>query len=189
MKILAVAPEARRRGLGSVLLADAIAAAPGQALRMGDHPGNYLSPGVDERDAAGLAFLAARGFVEKGRVENLRTPYADNELLAPARSDELVAARRRSRLSHRASAASELADACSASSAPSSRRCGPRKRGWRYAGPRHALFCAFTAAGAPVAFAAADGNNQGLGWFGPAGTEACPPRQEARRGLAAEAAC
>ncbi|HEX9105241.1 MAG TPA: GNAT family N-acetyltransferase, partial [Polyangia bacterium] len=28
-------------------------------------------------------------------------------------------------------------------------------------------FCA----GAPVAFAAADGNNQGLGWFGPAGTD------------------
>ena len=38
------------------------------------------------------------------------------------------------------------------------------------AGPRRAVHAAF-AAGAPVAFAAADGNNQGLGWFGPAGTD------------------
>ena len=36
-------------------------------------------------------------------------------------------------------------------------------------GPRRAVHAAWLG-GAPVAFAAADGNNQGLGWFGPAGT-------------------
>ncbi len=38
-------------------------------------------------------------------------------------------------------------------------------------GPRRAVHVAFAGDGAPVAFAAADGNNQGLGWFGPAGTD------------------
>jgi predicted N-acetyltransferase YhbS len=40
-------------------------------------------------------------------------------------------------------------------------------------GPRRALHMAFVDGdyAAPVAFAAADGNNQGLGWFGPAGTD------------------
>ena len=37
-------------------------------------------------------------------------------------------------------------------------------------GPRRAVHAAWHE-GAPVAFAAADGNNQGLGWFGPAGTD------------------
>ena len=37
-------------------------------------------------------------------------------------------------------------------------------------GPRRAVHAAWRA-GTPVAFAAADGNNQGLGWFGPAGTD------------------
>jgi predicted N-acetyltransferase YhbS len=37
-------------------------------------------------------------------------------------------------------------------------------------GPRRAVHAAWCD-GVPVAFAAADGNNQGLGWFGPAGTD------------------
>ncbi len=45
-------------------------------------------------------------------------------------------------------------------------------------GPRRALHAAWRD-GAPVAFAAADGNNRGLGWFGPAGTDS----QHRGRGL------
>lgn len=165
LKILAVAAAARRRGIGSALL-DAVAARnPGAALRAGDHPGNYLSPGVDARYAEGRAFFAARGFREVGAVENLRAPL-DRPL---PRIDVPGYAIRRVGAADRAA----LLDWIARAFAPV----------WAFEvaraldGPRRAVHAAF-AAGRPVAFAAADGNNQGLGWFGPAGTD---PAHRGRR--------
>lgn len=169
VKLLAVSPDHRRRGIGSALLHDAVAAAPGLVLRVGDHPGNYLSPGVDERYTEGLAFLSARGFVEQRRVENLRTPYEGNELVSVARGDLLLrdAGTRGYRIARPTE--KEIAPVLAFIGAEFA-QVWAKEAGLAYAGPRQALFCAFLPDGAPVAFAAADGNNQGLGWFGPAGT-------------------
>ena len=58
------------RGIASELLARA----EGERLRVMDHPGNYLSPGLDGRYHDARAFFAARGFRELGVVENIRAP-------------------------------------------------------------------------------------------------------------------
>ena len=164
VKLLAVAAAHRRRGIGSALL-DAVAAPDGARLRVGDHPGNYLSPGVDVRYAEGRAFFAARGFVEVGTVENLRAP-----LDRPLRAIDVTGYDlRRVGPAERAA----LLDWIGRAFAPV----------WAFEvaraldGPRRAVHAAF-AEGRPVAFAAADGNNQGLGWFGPAGTD---PAHRGRR--------
>jgi len=161
VKLLAVSPAHEGRGVGSALLE----LAPKDA-RVGDHPGNYLSPGIDVRYERGLAFLQKRGYAERGRVENLRTPMLGNPRLA--RTDRAVAdvvalgyrvtqpdGDERARALHMI--ASQFAPVWA------------KEAGMAASGPRRALFVAWHGE-EPVAFAAADGNNQGLGWFGPAGT-------------------
>jgi GNAT superfamily N-acetyltransferase len=168
VRILAVDPSARRQGVGTALLEDAIAHAD-KPLRVGDQPGNYLSPGVDERYEEGLRFLAKRGFIERGRVENIRVPYANNPLLDRARAEALEAELEKNGYRVATPSQAELPavlDMIGNEFAPVWAKEARRA----YDGPRRALFAAFTHDGAPVAFAAADGNNQGLGWFGPAGT-------------------
>ena len=90
IKLLAVKPAVQRRGIGSVLLraakehlAQTTGTATGAAtkLRVGDHPGNYLSPGLDERNLTGQAFVLARGFGEATRLLNPRAPVRDNPLI------------------------------------------------------------------------------------------------------------
>ena len=158
VKLLAVASSHRRRGIGSALLRALGEQQRAAKLRVGDHPGNYLSPGVDGRYVEARAFFSARGFRELGTVENIRAP-----LTAPLRQIDVTGY--------------DLV------------RVGPTqrpllldwvKRAWAPVwalevaraldGPRRAVHAAW-ADGKPVAFAAADGNNQGLGWFGPAGTD------------------
>ncbi len=158
VKLLAVAATHRRRAIGSALLDVVAELHPNADLRIADHPGNYLSPGVDERYADARAFFAARGFREVGTVENIRAPL-DRPLRAIDVTgytiDRVDPTRRQLVLDWIARWfapvwAFEVARALD--------------------GPRRAVHAAF-ADGAPVAFAAADGNNQGLGWFGPAGTD------------------
>ena len=185
VKVLAVDPELRRQGIGGQLLDAARARADGP-LRIGDHPGNYLSPGVDERYADGLAFLRKRGFVERARVENLRVPYAGNPLVSGARARALAedAAGVGYRVARPTAAElPALLDFVSRDFAP----VWAQEAAHAQRGPRGALFAAFAASGAPVAFAAADGNNQGLGWFGPAGTH--PEHRGRRLGEALLLAC
>jgi GNAT superfamily N-acetyltransferase len=170
VKLLAVAPEHRRAGIGQRLLDEAGAQA--SRLRIGDHPGNYLSPGVDERYAEGIAWLEKRGFVERERVENLRVPYAGNERVSAARADALVAAAAEKGYRIAVPTAAELPYVLQMI-ASSFAAVWANEAAHAYAGPRRALFVAFDdreGGEAPIAFAAADGNNQGLGWFGPAGT-------------------
>jgi len=170
IKLLAVAPSHRRRGLGRQLIEDAATATSGKALRLWDHPGNYLSPGLDTGYSDGRAFAASVGFRQVGEVENLRAPLVGNPLVSEARS--------------------QAADARAEDLGYAIRRVEPADRKalldyverafasvWAFEvgraldGPRRAVHAAFHSDGAPVAFAAADGNNQGLGWFGPAGTD------------------
>ena len=68
LRILAVDRDARRRGIGSALLADAEERGAGVIAA---EAGNYFTPGVVERDAATIAFLRSRGYEEKATTHNL----------------------------------------------------------------------------------------------------------------------
>ena len=152
VKLLAVDEAHRRRGIGTQLLS----CASGR-LRVMDHPGNYLSPGLDGRYLDARAFFAARNFRELGVVENIRAPLA-----APLRQIDVTGYElRRVEETDRAALLDWIAHEFAPVWALEVARAA--------AGPRRAVHAAFCD-GAPVAFAAADGNNQGLGWFGPAGT-------------------
>lgn len=165
IKLVAVAASHRRRGIASAML-DGLAALHADArLRVGDHPGNYLSPGIDERYADARAFFSHRGFRDVAVVENIRAP-ADQvrpQLHVPGYEIRRVEDRDRERVLAWIGRAFAPVWSFEAARALD--------------GPRRALHAAFRD-GEPVAFAAADGNNQGLGWFGPAGTD---PAHRGRR--------
>ena len=161
LKLIAVDETQRRRGIGSALLDHIQREQPTASLRVGDHPGNYLSPGVDGRYADARAFFDARGFREVGMVENIRAPM---DTLPPP-TDVAGYTLCRVDATNRGLALDWIG-----------RRFAPvwaLEAGRAADGPRRALHIAFADDNfmAPVAFAAADGNNQGLGWFGPAGTD------------------
>jgi GNAT superfamily N-acetyltransferase len=165
IKLLAVDERHRRQGIATALL-DRIAALAGAGpLRVMDHPGNYLSPGIDGRYTAGRAFFAARGFRERGFVENIRAPLADPLRLIDVTGYQL----RRVQETDRA----RLLDWIARKFAP----VWALEVARAAKGPRRAVHAAWQH-DEPVAFAAADGNNQGLGWFGPAGTD---PAHRGRR--------
>jgi predicted N-acetyltransferase YhbS len=154
VKLLAVDERHRRRGIATELLRRAEG-----RLRVMDHPGNYLSPGLDGRYHDARAFFAARDFRELGVVENIRAPLDQPLRLIDVTGYDI----RRVEMTER----EPLLDWIARKFAPV----------WAYEvaraldGPRRAVHAAWHD-GEPVAFAAADGNNQGLGWFGPAGTDA-----------------
>src|SRR5262249_33956631 len=71
LRLLAVVPRARRRGAGSALLAACelaarTAATSSVTLRTLDQPGNYLAPGIDERNTETIAWLERRGWRRHG---------------------------------------------------------------------------------------------------------------------------
>jgi mycothiol synthase len=172
IKLFAVDPGRRGRGVGSVLLDLARTwvrtRGGGGRLRFMDHPGNYLSPGLDVREEAGRAWVASHGFKVVSENVNLRVPLVGNPKVTDAHGASLV---------ERAAAAGYEV-----------RRVGRGERdvllhvaaeafapAWAFELGRAmdqdppAVFAAFRD-GHPVAFAAHDANNSGLGWFGPAGT-------------------
>jgi GNAT superfamily N-acetyltransferase len=195
IKLLAVAPAARRRGVGTALLAAArtrlhtetVAATPAQApakLRVCDHAGNYLSPGLDERYTEGRAFLRARGFDEVAHYQNLRAPLKDSALRLDALSEKVHASGYTVRRASAADAAPLSAMVAQAFSPiwalEVERALGPALGGDSAAHTPElregaAVHVALDEQSAVVAFAAHDGNNRGLGWFGPTGT--LPPHR------------
>ncbi|MGB3541683.1 GNAT family N-acetyltransferase [Rubrivirga sp.] len=74
VRLLAVAPEHRRRGIGAALLetvADDLHAQGATVLRIAEAAPNYLTPGVDVRYDAATPFLEAAGFHRIGESVNL----------------------------------------------------------------------------------------------------------------------
>jgi GNAT superfamily N-acetyltransferase len=172
LRLLAVHPDARRRGCGSALLDEAAARArrSGAArLRTGDQPGNYLAPGIDARNEETVAFFEKRGFVEVARNRNLIVRLVDNEHVTPSRAEALAdAAARRGYDIRRATPDDEAA------LLELARGFGPA---WAFEvalalgnRPPTVHVAAERASGQLTAFACVDANNRGLGWFGPAGT-------------------
>lgn len=171
VRVLAVAPGARGHGIGTALLEGCIAAARagGQTtLRTLDQPGNYLAPGIDERNGETIAWLERRGWQRHADARlNVLIDVRGNPRVSAARADELVAAAaergyevRRARSDERAlidAVASEFGGAW------------PFEAARALEGERPGVHVAVKD-GAYCAFAAHDGNNRGLGWFGPTGT-------------------
>ncbi len=157
IKLLATAEAHRRRGIGSALLAHARAG----KLRIMDHPGNYLSPGLDVRYTEARAFFERRGFRAVGEVENIRAPLDGNPLIDRELDVPDYTLRRATADDER-----PLLDWIATAFHP----VWAFEVGRALAGPRRAVHVALQQ-NSYVAFAAADGNNQGLGWFGPAGTD------------------
>ncbi len=172
VRLVAVLPAARGRGIGSALLDACTAAArAGGHAKLGvlDQPGNYLAPGVDGRNVDACAWLERRGFV---RAAELRS-----NVLVDVRTNPRVST---DRLAHAISAAHERGYEIRRAS-PSDREmvttaiAGEFGGAWPFEIERAldsepaAVHLALRD-GQLCAFAAHDGNNRGLGWFGPTGT-------------------
>lgn len=181
VRALAVPPNARGVGIGSSLLSAAertIARAGHSTVRVMDQPGNYLAPGVDRHNEDTIAWLGRRGYRRVGEACNLLVAVRGNSLVSEERAQTLAAACVDYRI----------------------RRAERAERGWlcdtvaEQFSPAWAFEVGRALVNDPVAvhiavlegdsselaaFAAHDGNNRGLGWFGPAGTFA----NHRRRGL------
>jgi GNAT superfamily N-acetyltransferase len=173
LRVLAVLPGARGRGIGGALLEACVTAARdagARRLRTLDQPGNYLAPGIDERNTAAIAWLERRGLRRPAGAEprvNLLIDVRNNPRVSPARAGELAARAaaagyevRRAHPGEHALVAAVAAEFGGAWPFELARALGHEPPGVHVA----------LRDGACCAFAAHDGNNRGLGWFGPAGT-------------------
>jgi GNAT superfamily N-acetyltransferase len=152
VRLIAVVPEARGYGTGSALLA---ALEQAGACRAIDLPGNYLAPGIDVRNTDTIAWLERRGWKKKSENINLLLDAKAAALLAAPAGFEIRRA--------------TISDAAGLSAAVASGFGGA----WPFEVERALSVGGVHVAthdGEYAAFAAHDGNNQGLGWFGPAGT-------------------
>ena len=171
VRVLAVAPAARRHGVGTALLeacAGAARAAGAVKLRTLDQPGNYLAPGIDERNTESIGWLERRGWRRHLEVRsNVLIDVRDNPRVSVSRAAGLAAAAAARGYEVRRARPDEpgLLDAVATEFGGA----------WPF---ELARALAFDPPGvhlarrddAYCAFAAHDGNNRGLGWFGPTGT-------------------
>jgi mycothiol synthase len=171
LRVLAVAPAARGQGAGSALLVACLAAARAAGattLRSLDQPGNYLAPGIDERNTEAIGWLERRGWRRHAELRsNLLIDVRGNPRVSAARAAQLaVAAAARGYLIRRAAPGEPALLAAVAVEFGGA---------WPFELAR-ALACdppgvhVAVKDGVYAGFAAHDGNNRGLGWFGPAGT-------------------
>ena len=171
LRLLAVLPSKRRRGIGQALLeaAENAARAAGEPrLRTLDQPGNYLAPGIHAANVTFLAWLAKRGYSRVEDNTNLIVDVATNERVTSAAFEE----RRRTIGDAYHIFAAGPDDLPSLSPTIASAFTA----GWAFelenavTRPPGAAHVARALDGEWAAFAAHDGNNRGLGWFGPTGT-------------------
>lgn len=171
LRLVAVIPRARKQGAGSALLAaceDTARASGETTLRTLDQPGNYLAPGIDERNSYAIAWLERRGYQRHAEPRtNILIAVRGNPRVSAARAAELAAAA--------ATKGYEIRRASSDERALLDAVAGEFGGAWpfeleRALGHEPAGVHVATRDGAYCAFAAHDGNNRGLGWFGPTGT-------------------
>lgn len=171
LRLLAVRPSRRGRGVGSALLEaceHAARAAGARTLRTLDQPGNYLAPGVDARNHEAIAWLERRGWSRTGEPrENVLIEVRDNPRVTAGRAAELAARAAAQGYAIRRAGPHEtaLVEAVAAAFGGAWPFELERALGYSPVGVHVA-----TRDGGYCAFAAHDGNNRGLGWFGPTGT-------------------
>ncbi|MDX2093677.1 MAG: GNAT family N-acetyltransferase [Kofleriaceae bacterium] len=171
IRVLAVTPGARGRGVGSALLArceDLARSGRETTLRTLDQPGNYLAPGIDERNTETIGWLERRGWQRSGEPrENVLLNVRDNPRVSAERTAELAAKAAGQGYEVRRARPDEtsLLDAVAQEFGGAWPFELARALAYEPAGVHVALHD-----GAYCAFAAHDGNNRGLGWFGPTGT-------------------
>lgn len=151
LRLLAVDPEHRGRGIGARLLRDAIAAG---ARIAGAEPGNYFTPGVPESLAP---FLERHGYRETAFTHNMEVSLAELDATEVHPDVRRARAEDRERL---------LAFVEQHFGAAWRFECEPA---FAHSLPRLFLF---DNDGSMGGFAAIDGNNRGLGFFGPTGVAA-----------------
>ena len=190
IRILAVDPQRRHQGIGTRLLAIAehdIFANGHTTVRTLDQPGNYLAPGVDERNSETIAWMVRRGYTKQVSNTSLRVSLVDNPLVSAEalmkRCQQCTAHGYEIRRARRIDGAFLLPSIESRFSTA-----------WRFEVERaleyepHAVHIAIHQQSDELAaFAAHNGNNQGLGWFGPAGT--LPAHRKRGLGAALVTAC
>lgn len=171
LRMLAVLPSKRQQGIGQALLgaAEAVARAAGEeTLRTFDQPGNYLAPGIHAKNANTLTWLEKRGYVRVADNTNLLVDVVGNERVTGSALEE----RRRKVGGEYQIFAASPDDLPSLSPAIAS----TFSVGWAFEiekavkRPPGAAHVARALNGEWAAFAGHDGNNAGLGWFGPTGT-------------------
>ncbi len=149
--------------------------AHGTEARVLDQPGNYLSPGIDAHNTEASGWLQRRGYRVHGSATNLLLPLEGNSRVSQTQFEARVdrCAEEGYRIARLAD--SHLEEVCAIVSTTFSegwafelRRAHTASRGVHVA--THLASSSF------AGFAAHDGNNAGLGWFGPTGT------MEAHRG-------
>lgn len=171
IRVLAVSPARRGAGIGSALLAacEAAARTTGHTtLRTLDQAGNYLAPGIDERNTATIAWLEKRGYAKAGEARsNVLIDVRGNPRVTAHRVVALTAAVGAHGYEVRRARAEETAllDAVAAEFGGA----WPFELAKSFAHTPVGVHVALKD-GAYCAFAAHDGNNRGLGWFGPTGT-------------------
>jgi GNAT superfamily N-acetyltransferase len=149
LRVLVVGRAARRKKIGSALLADA--ESRGAAV-IAAEPGNYFTPGVVDSDAGSCSFFRARGYIETRWTHNLHvglpvTAAVSSTVRRPAHAES-----------------DRVLDFIEAEFG----------RIWRFEAGRAfdrdvpVLFIA-EHEGKIAGFAAHDVNNRGLGFFGPTG--------------------
>jgi len=171
LRLIAVVPHARRKGAGAALLAacEVHARTSGETrMRVLDQPGNYLAPGVDERNTYVVGWLERRGYARASEPrENVLIAVRDNPRVTEERAVELarIAGTRGYEVRRARSDEIALLDAVRTEFGGAWPFELERALGHDPVGAHVALVD-----GSYCAFAAHDGNNRGLGWFGPTGT-------------------
>lgn len=168
IKFLVVDPEYRRRGAASSLLQsveDVLRADGVAAVRLLDEPANYLTPGVDARYTAAFCLLERRGYARVGETINmevdLRSLPRDGKAMLEQASRHGIRVER----AHADDKPAVMAF------------LRQYWAGWQYEvgntfdnTPISTFLARDVRTDAIVGFASYEGNNRGLGSFGPMGT-------------------
>lgn len=171
VRVIAVHPAARGEGIGGQLLTaceQTIWQNAARRARLCDEPGNYLAPGIDTANAGTIAWLERKGYVRRDQHTNLIVDVRGNPRVTRERLAELTA-RAESRGYEIRRAARAESEKLSAAISIGFGGAWPFEIERALCADPAGVFVAWRD-GRPAAFAAHDGNNQGLGWFGPAGT-------------------
>ncbi len=166
IKLLAVAGEQRRSGIGSRLLL-AVEARLGElgakTIRVCESPPNYLTPGIDSRYSGAPHFFDRHGYVQVGEACNMTVDLEDRAFTSVDKERALQAQGviiRRATADDRAAVTRLLETHWPPwrKEVIASLLNKPPSLHLALAGPE------------VLAFAAYDANNRGTGWFGPMGT-------------------